>query len=82
MAGSLLTPNEDVNYDAVMAFYLVCSVACVGVCLWELREESTSRQWIILAPYLPCLVWCFFVRKPRSSSMSVPDSTMQEKKLQ
>ena len=61
----LLKPQEGISYGFVLSVYLAASLGCCVLYILEklFHLEQIKGFWIVLFPFLPCLVWAFFIRQ-------------------
>ena len=84
MVGELFPRNEVVHYTGIAVLYGVAGAACLALLCIELFGGKPQPKWasdlngtyVVLAPYLPCLVFLFLsaaVRKRLPTPRDGPD---------
>lgn len=61
----LTTPQAHLHYPFILYMYLGASVICAILATLDLvlQIETAKGFWIIFAPFLPCLIWAFFMNR-------------------
>lgn len=71
----LLEPNPTLDYNFVCGVYGLFAV--MAVALYSLQGPKIAEEWqvvedahVVLAPFIPCLVWSVIVRQKWKQTLS------------
>lgn len=74
----LYEKRPDISYDLLCVVYFLAVVVCIAFYTMEyiMLIPSVEGYWIVLSPFLPCLIWGLVMRNKSGGS---PDD-MKDKK--
>ncbi|KAJ0394305.1 hypothetical protein P43SY_004188 [Pythium insidiosum] len=87
MLHALLAPSPTINYNFVVAVYAFFAALCVLLFALQFVTTSVEGFYVVVAPFVPCLVWSIFVRnrwlrERKEADADVAEKTQESKKDQ
>ncbi|GLE04809.1 hypothetical protein PINS_up013788 [Pythium insidiosum] len=79
MLSALLTPSPTINYNFVVGVYAFFAALCVLLFALQYVTSSVEGFYVVVAPFLPCLVWSLIVRSRWLRERKEADATTTEK---
>lgn len=65
----LYQPQPSVSYSFILISYAICCSICVALLVMEfaLHIDAIKGFWIVFAPFVPCVVWAFAMKRKADS---------------
>ena len=75
-------PQENISYDFILLSYLLCTSLFLMLLLLDLglKVEAVKGFWIIFAPFVPCLLWAYYMRQASKKNKSKSSKQAKMKK--